>query len=59
MLIIFLSLVVLAITVFFLISGKPNLFIFRLIGRVFGEEGGEKIRSRKWEVKKTKNKKEV
>jgi len=48
MLIIFLSLIVLAITVFFLISGKPNLFIFRLIGRVFGEEGGEKkIRSGK------------
>jgi hypothetical protein len=36
--IIFISLIVSAATVFFLIKGKPNLFMFQLIEQVFGEK---------------------
>jgi hypothetical protein len=41
--IIFLSLIVLIATVFFLIKGKPNLFMFQLIDLVFGEEIEKKV----------------
>ncbi len=41
--IIFLSLIVLAAIVFFLIKGKPNLFMFQLIEQVFGERIEKKV----------------
>ncbi len=37
----FLSVIVADITVFFLIKGQPNLFMFELIDRLFGEKGKE------------------
>ncbi len=42
-LIIFLSLIVLVVTVFFLIKGKPNLFMFQLIEQVFAEKIEKKV----------------
>jgi len=35
-------LVVLSLAMVLIIHGKPNLFMFQLIERVLGEEGGEK-----------------
>jgi hypothetical protein len=39
--IICLSIIVSASAVFFVIKGKPNLFIFQLLEKVFEEQGGD------------------
>ncbi len=39
---------VLVVICYLLFKGKPNIFMFQFIEKIFGEEGGEKkIRSKK------------
>ena len=39
---IFLTAIILSITVFVLVKGRPNLFIFKLIEKIFGEDSERK-----------------